>query len=358
MKKILALLVIAPLLISCSGKKSTEVNEAWVKDTNGFEILMGQFAHNIENIWGLNEVLIAGPKDYVKYTDQYQTRSHINFDSGAITIETIATTDPAVHLRQAIISTLLMGDDPGSIDLYSDVNDIQISKEPFLYGQVLDNKGAPIRWEWRAAHFADYLLQTKLPKRTSGLHVIYSVTIQLVPNHLDKRAHKYLPMVRKASEKYGVEESLILAIMQTESSFNPYAVSGSDALGLMQVVQHTAGKDVFQMRGKWGKPSRSYLFDPENNIDTGTAYLAILQNNYLGGIQNPTSRRYAVITAYNGGAGSVLRVFSSDRTRAVSIINGMQPGDVYQTLTTKHPAGESRRYLVKVNNAQKSYRRR
>ena len=251
-----------------------------------------------------------------------------------------------------------MGDDPGSIDLYSDVNDIQISKEPFLYGQVLDNKGAPIRWEWRAAHFADYLLQTKLQKRTSGLHVIYSVTIQLVPNHLDKRAHKYLPMVRKASEKYGVEESLILAIMQTESSFNPYAVSGSDALGLMQVVQHTAGKDVFQMRGKWGKPSRSYLFDPENNIDTGTAYLAILQNNYLGGIQNPTSRRYAVITAYNGGAGSVLRVFSSDRTRAVSIINGMQPGDVYQTLTTKHPAGESRRYLVKVNNAQKSYRRR
>lgn len=64
-------------------------------------------------------------------------------------------------------------------------------------------------------------------KRTSGLHVIYSVTIQLVPNHLDKRAHKYLPMVRKASEKYGVDESLILAIMQTESSFNPYAVSGS-----------------------------------------------------------------------------------------------------------------------------------
>lgn len=87
-------------------------------------------------------------------------------------------------------------------------------------------------------------------------------------------------MVRKASEKYGVDESLILAIMQTESSFNPYAVSGSDALGLMQVVQHTAGKDVFQMRGKWGTPSRSYLFDPENNIDTGTAYLAILQNNY------------------------------------------------------------------------------
>ena len=75
MKKYLALALIAPLLVSCSSsnKKGAEYNEAWVKDTNGFDILMGQFAHNIENIWGYNEVLLAGPKDYVKYTDQYQT---------------------------------------------------------------------------------------------------------------------------------------------------------------------------------------------------------------------------------------------------------------------------------------------
>ncbi len=56
-----------------------------------------------------------------------------------------------------------------------------------------------------------------------------------------------------------------------------------------------------------------FLVDPASNIDTGTAYLAMLNNVYLGGIDNPTSRRYAVITAYNGGAGSVLRVFSNDK---------------------------------------------
>lgn len=38
----------------------------------------------------------------------------------------------------------------------------------------------------------------------------------------------------------------------------------------------------FRSQGKSGVPSRSYLFDPEKNIDTGTAYLAILQNSYLG----------------------------------------------------------------------------
>ena len=360
MKKFLALAVIAPLLISCSSstKKGDSYNEAWIKDTNGFDILMGQFAHNIENIWGFNEVLIAGPKDYVKYSDGYQTRSHINFDAGTITVETIAGTDPAVRLRQAIVTTLLMGDDPGSVDLYSDADDIQISKEPFLYGQVVDNTGEAIRWQWRAERFADYLLQTRMKKRTSGLHIIYSVTINLVPNHLDKRAHKYLGMVRQASRKYGVDESLILAIMQTESSFNPYAVSRSDAMGLMQVVQHTAGKDVFRSQGKSGTPSRSFLFDPASNIDTGTAYLAMLSNVYLGGISNPTSRRYAVITAYNGGAGSVLRVFSNDKVQAANIINSMAPGDVYQTLTTRHPSAESRRYLYKVNTAQKSYRRK
>ena len=359
MKKLLALALIAPLLVSCSSKnKGDTYNEAWVKDTNGFDILMGQFAHNIENIWGFNEVLIAGPKDYVKYSDGYQTRSHINFDDGTITVETIAGTDPAARLRQAIVTTLLMGDDPGSVDLYSDADDIQISKEPFLYGQVVDNTGEAIRWQWRAERFADYLLQTRMKKRTSGLHIIYSVTINLVPNHLDKRAHKYLGMVRQASRKYGVDESLILAIMQTESSFNPYAVSRSDAMGLMQVVQHTAGKDVFRSQGKSGTPSRSYLFDPASNIDTGTAYLAMLSNVYLGGIDNPTSRRYAVITAYNGGAGSVLRVFSNDKVQAANIINSMAPGDVYQTLTTRHPSAESRRYLYKVNTAQKSYSRK
>ncbi len=100
MKKLLALALVAPLLVSCSSKKGDDYNEAWVKDTNGFDILMGQFAHNIENIWGFNEVLIAGPKDYVKYTDAYQTRSHINFDGA---VPSPLKPSPAPTLRRACV---------------------------------------------------------------------------------------------------------------------------------------------------------------------------------------------------------------------------------------------------------------
>ncbi|AGJ61204.1 Membrane-bound lytic murein transglycosylase C [Candidatus Moranella endobia PCVAL] len=356
MKKIWPLLIIITitnLLTSYThGKENIECER---KNTNGFNMVMNQFAHNITTLWGMNEVLIAGTKDYVKYTDHYETRYQIKFDTGAITIETIVGDNPGKYLRQAIVNTILMGNDPVSIDFYSDAEVIPSSQKPFIYGQMLDNDGQPIRIKWRAATFADYMLQTRLKTSTNGLRQKWSVTIPLVLNHVDKRSNKYRGIVRKASQQYGVDQSLILAIMQTESSFNPYAVSNADALGLMQVVQHSAGRDVFKMKGKRGQPSRSYLLNPGNNIDTGTAYLAMLQKSYLGGIVNPMSRRYAVITAYNGGAGSVLRVFASNQNLAFQIINGMQPEQVYQTLSTQHPSAESRLYLSKVNNLQKNY---
>ncbi|UDG81466.1 Membrane-bound lytic murein transglycosylase C [Candidatus Profftia lariciata] len=356
MNKALVLLIIISLLIACSGKKNIHNRVKLIKDTNAFDILMGQFAHNIENIWGVNELLITGPKDYVKYINQYFTRSHINFNSGNITIETISPINPITSLKKAIISTLLMNDDLNLMEMYSNINhinNIKDSKKPFLYGQVLDHTKQPIRWYGRAKNFANYLIQNKLIKRTSEGHVIYSITIKLVSNHIDQRAHKYFDIIRHASKKYGIDESLIIAIIQIESSFNPYAVSNSNALGLMQIIQHTAGKDVFVKQGKYGVPSRSDLFNPEKNIDIGTAYLAILQNNYLCGIHNPASRRYAVITAYNEGAGNVLRMFSSDRNCAVGIINNLTPKDVYNTIIKKQPLGESHLYLYKVNSIHK-----
>ena len=349
----LLVLAIVPFLYACSSS-NTELDDVFSKDNHGLDILTGQFSQNIDQIWGVNELLVASRQDYVKYTDSYYTRSHISFDDGRIIIETLAD---ANRLHSAIVHTLLMGSDAKGIDLFAS-GDTPISSRPFLVGQVVNNFGQSITDVNIANNFATYLIQNKLQqRRLSNGRTVQFVTIQMIANHVNVRARKYLPYVRKSSRQYGIDESLILGIMQTESSFNPYAISYANAMGLMQVVPHTAGRDVFKMKGRSGQPNKSYLFDPEKNIDAGVSYLWLLKNEYLAGIENPTSMRYAMISAYNSGAGAVLRVFSNDLDEAVEIINRMQPEQVYRILTTSHPSAQARNYLVKVDKAQRGYRR-
>ena len=81
-----------------------------------------------------------------------------------------------------------------------------------------------------------------------------------------------------------------------------------------------------------------------------------MENQYLDGITNPTSKRFAMISAYNSGAGAVLRVFDSDKDEAIYKINQMYPEQVYRILTTAHPSSQARNYLLKVDAAQKKFR--
>ncbi len=350
-KKYIPLLII-PFLVACGGSNNHR-KPVYTKDTRGLDILTGQFSRNIDKIWGVNELLVASQKDYVKYTDQFYTRSHISFDEGRITIETLADVG---RLRNAIIHTLLMGNDASGIDLFA-TGDTPISHHPFLQGQVVDNFNRPIVNLMSANNFANYLLRNKLKqRRLKNGRVVTFVTIMMVANHVEARARQFLPMIRQSSAQYGIPTNLILSIMRTESSFNPYAVSYANAIGLMQVVPRTAGRDIFERKGMWGKPSRDYLYDPAQNIDAGTHYLSILKNEYLAGISNPTSMRYAMISAYNSGAGAVLKVFSDDKFDAISQINNLSPDGVYQILTTAHPSSQARNYLLKVNKAYKQYK--
>jgi len=173
----------------------------------------------------------------------------------------------------------------------------------------------------------------------------------------NKMAKKYKSIVMKNAKKFNVDPSLIFAIMETESHFNPYAVSSIPAFGLMQVVPHSAGRDSMKLiNGKSSTPSKAYLFRPENNIKAGTAYLHILSYQYLKNIKNKQSKEYCVIAAYNTGSGNVLKAFSSNRKYAIKLINNMTPNDVYQKLKSSLPYDETRRYVTKVKNAKKRYK--
>lgn len=285
--------------------------------------------------------------------------AYVNFDTGEILVQTIDNENPNDSLKNAIISTLLTPEDPRAIDLYSDAQ-IKLSGTPYLYKTVMDHTGNYIRSVKRAENFADFLisnqLQTKQVNIDNKLQNIRFVSIQMVKNHMNIRAKKYEPLVNKYSEQYNISKNLVFAIMQTESDFNPFAVSSANAIGLMQIVPTSAGRDVYQfIYNKNQTPDREFLYDASNNIKFGTVYLHLLDNKYLNQIKDPIVREYCTIAGYNTGAGNVLRVFANDKNEAFSVINTMTPSQIYDELRQNLPYEETKKYLDKVLTNKKNF---
>ncbi len=95
--------------------------------------------------------------------------------------------------------------------------------------------------------------------------------------------------VRLVAPDFKLSPQLVLAIINTESNFNPNAVSPKNAQGLMQLIPDTAAR--FKVRN---------LLDPAQNIRGGMAYLRWLMAYYQGNV-------VLVAAAYNAGEGAVNR---------------------------------------------------
>lgn len=328
---------------------------ALVYDLKNLKDLLDELRDNAGGKWGKDKTELPDNDTYVKYSQNYQARAIVDFAAGYVTVETINAEDYRVQLREAIITTLLSTDDPNATDIFS-AETPQFTGEPFLYEQVLDQEGVAIRFEWRAGRFAEFLLATQLTTTQDKTGEIHSVTFPLVLNHHQLRKKQYARYVLASAARYQVPANLIFAIIETESSFNPFAVSRANAYGLMQIIPASAGKDVYtRIKGRNDQPTQSVLFRPEDNIDIGTAYLHILDDIYLKNIRQTQSREYATIAAYNGGAGNVFKTFGRNRSAALNAINQLSAQQVHDRIRTRHPKAETRRYLQKVLNFKQHY---
>ena len=99
----------------------------------------------------------------------------------------------------------------------------------------------------------------------------------------------YDGLIREAARRHKVDAGLIRSIMQTESSFNPAAVSSAGAVGLMQLMP-----DLVRELGVTDP------FDPRENIMAGARHLRRLLDVHGGNVK-------LAVASYNAGEAAVAR---------------------------------------------------
>jgi len=96
-------------------------------------------------------------------------------------------------------------------------------------------------------------------------------------------------LVRDLAPEYGLDPELVLAVVETESNYDPRALSPKNAQGLMQLIPETAKR--FGVLNVW---------DPKQNLRGGMAYLRWLLEQFNGDVK-------LALAGYNAGEASVLQ---------------------------------------------------
>lgn len=139
-------------------------------------------------------------------------------------------------------------------------------------------------------HFSNHPGQGKLYLRTQDRTKKRAGVVPVMPSDTSpERFSRYDEWIRQAATLYQIPEELVRAVMMVESGYDPRAVSGAGAQGLMQLMPETAQR--MEVRDS---------FDPRENIFGGTRYLRILANLFNGDLE-------LTIASYNAGEGAVTR---------------------------------------------------
>lgn len=147
---------------------------------------------------------------------------------------------------------------------------------------------------------------------------------------------EYSEYVYKYSEENELDPLLSFAIIKAESNFGETAVSTSNAVGLMQLLEKTAEeiaiKDLAMENFK-----KDDLYNPEINIKIGLKYFSKLLKDY-------DYNYNLALAAYNAGTGNVQKWIEQ------GIIS--KTGEDIENI----PFKETNNYVRKINRNYKIYK--
>jgi membrane-bound lytic murein transglycosylase C len=316
-------------------------NEYFKADSIGFS----NFTAEIKEIWG-------SPQSVDKYTweeyiDNNKSRFTVNFKTGNVVIETVVdnkTSPEACNSKLLQIANTILTS-KGTTKDYStryekpvEIQDrpiLNISKSSFLN----EVKDAPVE---------------KIPiKNGQKSNSIARIELKLAPDYIKQKTNDYLQLVQKYTAKYNLTPELVLAVIHCESNFNPKARSSCNAIGLMQLVPTSGGREAYRyVYNRDEIPSDNYLMLPENNIELGCAYLHYLINEVFSDVNNSESKKWLAVAAYNTGARNVRATLSKQRKN----VNNYTPLELHQMLVKSLQYSETRNYLILVKTKESEYK--
>ena len=166
----------------------------------------------------------------------------------------------------------------------------------------------------------------------------YLIWRGFISEALERRLYPlyYTDVVEASADEFGVPPELVYAVILTESSFDPDAVSSAGAKGLMQLTDDTNEWVAWRL-GEEAEPSR--IFEPGLNIRRGCYLLSYLYERFGGWNE--------ALAAYNAGVGRVDGwlddlLYSSDQKTLI---------------VDKLPIEETRSYIAKVLKSAEKYKK-
>ncbi|MBI4976004.1 MAG: transglycosylase SLT domain-containing protein [Spirochaetes bacterium] len=269
--------------------------------------------------------------DYVDYSEDAKQKTKVAFEEGFVMVEVI---DSAKQENKQVMLA--------NID--SRIKEARRDKDPagiqYLKDQVADtdvSAAKPVRTVYTAAD--------------GEAKVKYSVSVPLKKDSMVKRAEQYLPIVLQYSQKHGIPADLTLAIIETESAFNPYSDNGI-AYGLMQLVPDSASDASKTAYGTKRAYSIPQLKHPETSIALGTALLNQFYTwkAYFAPFEQYSYKHQMMgVAGYNCGPNRVRRWIDANK----GMLNASD-AVFLKSLTAAVPY-ETQRYLVKIPDRRPKY---